>query len=87
MYRYKGAPITIVSDRGGQFISDFWNELCNLLGVKLKLSTASHPQTDGQTEIMNQYIALRLRPFIDYYQDDWSEWLPMIDFAAACSSS
>jgi transposase InsO family protein len=84
VYRHKGAPITIVSDRGGQFISDFWGEFCGLLGVKLKLSSAFHPQTDGQTEIVNQYMAQRLRPYVDYYQDDWSEWLPMVDFAAAC---
>ena len=83
VYRHKGAPITIVSDRGGQFISDFWGEFCGLLGVKLKLSSAFHPQTDGQTEIVNQYMAQRLRPYVDYYQDDWSEWLPMVNFAAA----
>jgi transposase InsO family protein len=82
VYRWKGPPDTIVSDRGGQFISDFWNELCDIIGAKLKLSTSRHPQTDGQTEIVNQYIAQRLRPFVNYYQDDWSEKLPMIDFAA-----
>jgi chromodomain-containing protein len=83
VYRWKGAPETIVSDRGGQFISDFWNEFCRILGVKLKLSTSNHPQTDGQTEIWNQYMAQRLRPFVNYYQDNWSELLPMVDFAGA----
>jgi transposase InsO family protein len=83
VYRHKGLPLTIVSDRGPQFISDFWSELCKILGIKLKLSTADHAQTDGQTEIMNQYMALRLRPFVSYFQDDWSEWLPIIDFAGA----
>jgi len=84
VYRHKGAPLTIVSDRGGQFISDFWGEFCKILGAKLKLSTAFHPETDGQTEIVNQYMAQRLRPFANYHQDDWSEWLPIMDFAAAC---
>jgi hypothetical protein len=84
VYRHKGAPMTIVSDRGSQFISDFWDEFCRLIRTKLKLSTAAHPETDGQTEIVNQYMAQRLRPYVDYYQDDWSEWLPMVDFAAAC---
>jgi transposase InsO family protein len=56
VYRTHGPPDTITSDRGPQFISDFWNELCRILGIKLKLSTANHPQTDGQTEIINQYI-------------------------------
>ena len=73
IYRWRGVPDSIVSDRGPQFISDFWNEFCRILGVKLKLSTAFHPQTDGQTEIMNQYLDQRLRPFVSYYQDNWSD--------------
>jgi transposase InsO family protein len=81
VYRHRGAPQTIVSDRGPQFISDFWNEFCRILGTKLKLSTAFHPQTDGQTEIMNQYLDQRLRPFVSYYQDNWSELLPIMDYA------
>ena len=52
-----------------------------MLGIKLKLSTAFHPETDGQTEIMNQYLARRLRPFVNYYQDNWSELLPLVDYA------
>jgi hypothetical protein len=83
VWRTHGAPDTAVSDRGPQFISEFWNELCRILGIKLKLSTAFHPQTDGQTEIMNQYIDQRLRPFVNYYQDNWSELLPMMDYAQA----
>jgi transposase InsO family protein len=51
-----GIPETIVSDQGPQFISDFWSEFCKRIGTKLKLSTANHPQTDGQTEIVNQYF-------------------------------
>jgi transposase InsO family protein len=83
IWRTHGPPDTIVSDRGRQFISAFWHEFCCILGIKLKLSTADHPQTDGQTEIVNQYIDQRLRPFINYYQDNWSELLPMIDYAQA----
>jgi transposase InsO family protein len=83
VYRWTGPPDTIVSDRGGQFISEFWNEVCRILGIKLKLSTSHHPQTDGQTEIVNQYMAHRLRPFVNHYQDNWSELLPIVDFAAA----
>jgi transposase InsO family protein len=79
IYHTKGVPDTIVSDRGPQFISDFWREFYQILSVKLKLSTAFHPQTDGQTEIINQYIDQRLRPFVSYYQDNWSEMLPLID--------
>jgi transposase InsO family protein len=82
VYRHHGAPDSIVSDRGPQFISEFWTELCRILGIKLKLSTAGHPETDGQTEIMNQLLTMRLRPLIDYYQDNWAEMLPLIDHAA-----
>src|SRR5262249_36817832 len=81
VYRYFGPPDSIVSDRGPQFVSAFWNAFCQHLGVKIKLSTANHPQTDGQTEIMNQYLDLRLRPFVDYYQQNWSGLLPIMDYA------
>lgn len=87
VYRHRGPPVTIVSDRGPQFVSAFWDEFCRILGVKLKLSTAYHAQTDGQTEIVNQHIVNRLRPFINRYQDNWSELLPLIDFAAAALPS
>lgn len=83
VYRYYGPPDTIVSDRGPQFISDFWSEFTQVLGIRLKLSTAEQPQTDGQTEIVNQYIDQRLAPFVNYYQDNWSDLLPMVDFAQA----
>ena len=81
VYRYFGPPESIVSDRGPQFISQFWKEFCRILGIKLKLSTAFHPQTDGQTEIMNQYLDQRLRPYVNYYQDNWSKMLPLMDYA------
>jgi hypothetical protein len=81
VYRYYGPPTTMLSDRGPQFISSFWKEFNNILGTDVKLSTADHPQTDGQTEIYNRYLQKRLRPFISYYQDDWSEYLPMMDYA------
>jgi len=83
VWRHYGPPDTIVSDRGPQFISSFWKEFCSILGIRLKLSTAEQPQTDGQTEIVNQYIDQRLRPFVNYYQDDWDELLPVVDFAQA----
>ena len=83
VWRIYGLPDTIVSDRGPQFVSTFWREMCGILGIKLKLSTANHPQTDGQTENANQYLDQRLRAFVNHYQDNWSELLPMVDFAAA----
>ena len=83
IWRIYGMPETATSDRGPQFISAFTNELCKLTGVKQKLSTASHPQTDGNTEIVNQYLDQRLRPFVNHFQDDWSGLLPAMDFAQA----
>ncbi len=53
VYRYVGPLVSIVSDRGPQFISAFWTEFCRILRVQLKLSTANYLQTDRQTEIMN----------------------------------
>jgi transposase InsO family protein len=81
IYRFGHTPETIVSDRGPQFVSSFWEEFCRIIGVKIKLSTAYHKQTDGQTEIMNRYIDQRLRPFVTYFQDNWSDLLPIIDRA------
>ena len=83
VYPIYGPPLTVVSDRGPQFISAFWKEFTSILGIKLKLSTACHPQTDGQTEIANQYLDQRLRPFVNYFQDNWSDLLPMMDYAGA----
>ncbi len=83
IWRVYGSPKSIVSDRGSQFTSAFWDELCKLIGVKLKLSSAYHPQTDGNTEIVNQWLDQRLRPFVNYHQDNWSDLLPCMDWAQA----
>lgn len=83
VWRYFGPADTIVSDRGPQFISEFWKEFNRILGTDIKLSTAAHAQTDGQTENMNQWIDQRLRPFVNYYQDNWSELIPIMDYAQA----
>ena len=70
-------------DHGPQFISTFWDEFNQILGTKIKLSTAFHLQTDGQTENANQYINQQLCPFVNYYQDNWSELIHIVDFTAA----
>lgn len=57
LYRCIGAPDTIVSDRGPQFVSEFWREVCRILGITIVLSMADHAQTDGQIEIANQYLS------------------------------
>ena len=73
----------IVSDCGLQFVSAFWDEFNWILGTKIKLSTVFHLQTDGQTENANQYIDQRLCPFVNHYQDNWSDLIHIIDFTAA----
>jgi transposase InsO family protein len=83
IWRVYGTPETVVSDRGPQFISAFTDELCKLMGTRQKLSTANHPQTDGVTEVYNQYLNQRLIPFVNHHQDDWSDLLPAMDFAQA----
>ena len=54
--RLEGYPEIIVPDRGTQFTSHFWQRLCQRIGTKPKLSTAFHPETDGQTEVANQAL-------------------------------
>ena len=76
-----GLPHDIVSDRGSKFVSKFWRHLTELLGIKLNLSTAYHPQTDGQTERVNQVLEQYLRVFTSYNQDDWSTLLGQASFA------
>lgn len=76
-----GAPEGIVSDRGSVFTSQFWSEVCYQSCVKRRLSTAFHPQTDGQTERTNQVLEHYLRCFIEENQQLWPKLLPMAQFA------
>jgi len=76
-----GTPSDIVSDRGKHFISWFWRSLCHLLDIKANLSTAYHPETDGQMERVNQILEQYLRVFINHQQDNWKHLLPLAEFA------
>jgi Integrase zinc binding domain len=76
-----GTPADIVSDRSSLFISNFWMSLTKRLGIKLNLSTAYHPKTDGQTKHLNQILEQYLRIYVDYLQDDWVLLLPLAEFA------
>jgi transposase InsO family protein len=64
VWKHHGTPRVVVSDRGPQFIAGFMHELYKLLGIKLALSMAYHPQTDGQTERFNQVLEGYLHTFI-----------------------
>ena len=73
VWRLYGLPESVVSDRGPQFVAELTKELNGMLGIKTKLSTAFHPQTDGQTEYMNQELEQYLWFFVDHRQKNWPE--------------
>jgi hypothetical protein len=82
IWRLHGLPDSVVSDRGPLFVSEFWRAVCHRLQIKISLSTAYHPETDGQTENANAYLEQYLRQYINYAQDDVFEWLPLAEFSA-----
>jgi hypothetical protein len=79
--RLHGLPHDIITDRGTLFTSDLWKETTGKLGIERRLSTAFHPQTDGQTERTNAILEQYLRAYINYQQDDWCGYLPLAEFA------
>jgi hypothetical protein len=80
VWKHHGLPSNIVSDRGSQFISHFTKYLLRRLDITGNRSTAYHPQSDGQTERVNQTLEQYLRIYCDYQQDDWGELLPLAEF-------
>ena len=79
--RHHGLPDSIVCDRGSLFTSKFWSSLCYFLGIKRRLSTAFHPQTDGQTEQQNSTMEAYLQAFVNFKQNNWARLLSMAKFA------
>jgi len=79
--RLHGVPRTIVSDRDVKFMSYLWKTLMAKLSVKLLFSSASHPQTDGQTKVVNQSLGTLLRVLIKKNLKDWEECIPHAEFA------
>ena len=78
---HHGLPDSIVSDKGLLFTSKFWSLLCYFFGIKRRLSTVFHPQTDGQTKQQNSTIEAYLRAFVSFKQNDWARLLPIAEFA------
>ena len=87
VWKLHGLPDSIVSDRGTQFVSKFWKHLIRRLKTEARLSTAHHPESDGQSERINASLEQYLRAYVDYLQDDWSDWLPLAEFAANAQKS
>jgi hypothetical protein len=79
--RLHGVPNTIISDRDAKFLSHFWRTLWFKLGAKLLFSTTCHPQTDGQTEVVNRTLSTMLRAILKDNLRLWEECLPHIEFA------
>jgi len=80
VWKLHGLPESIISDRGPQFIIRVMRELNTMLEINSKLSTMFYPQTDGQTERMNQELEQYLRMFINHCQEQWPEWLGTAEF-------
>jgi hypothetical protein len=78
--RLHGIPQSIVSDRDPVFTSAFWRELMRLMGTKLLMSSAFHPQTDGQSEAANRVIIMYLRCFTGDRPRHWLRWLPWAEY-------
>lgn len=81
VWRHHGAPDQVISDRGSQFDSDFMKEFLRSIGSKTTMSTAYHPQTDGQTERVNQEVETYVRIFCDYNQANWADLIAHAEFA------
>ena len=76
-----GVPKTIVTDRGTHFVSQFWRYCQDSLGSQSLYSSAYHPQTDGQTERVNQILEDMLRSCVLNFPEKWDECLPLAEFS------
>ena len=81
IYKVHGLPKNIISDRDVLFTSVFWSQLHNLIGTRLQMSNAYHPQTNGATERANQTITQMIRQCVHPNQKDWVMKLLAIEFA------
>jgi hypothetical protein len=79
--RLHGIPKTIISDRGTQFVAHFWEQLHECLGTQLIRSSSYHPQTDGQTERINQILEDMLRASILHFDKSWDKCLSLAEFS------
>ena len=77
-----GYPLSIVSNCRGQITSKLWRRLCARRGIRIKFSSAQHPETDGQTENANKLMKNYLRAYVSYTQNDWVDHLLMAKFSA-----
>ena len=76
-----GVPLHVTSDCGTEFVSHFFRSLGKALNMKLHFTSGYHPEGDGQTKCMNQTLDQYICMYCNYQQDDWSELLPLAEFA------
>ena len=81
IFRLHGMPKSIVSDRDSKFTSNFWQATFQAIGTQLRMSTAFHPQTDGETERVNRVLEDMLRMYVSERQNNWVDYLPLVEFA------
>jgi len=81
VWKLHGLPESVILDRGLQFVVGLTRELNKMLGIETKLSTAYHPETDGQMERTNQKLEQYLRMYVNHRQNNWAEWLATVEFA------
>jgi transposase InsO family protein len=80
VFPHYGTPRKIITDRDTRFVSHFLKELCCILDIKQNISSAYHPQTDGQSERTNQWLEQYLHIFVDHRQTTWRQWLPLAQY-------
>jgi transposase InsO family protein len=80
VYRLHGMPESIVLDRDRIFTSSLWHELFRLSGTQQLMSSSYHPQTNGQTERVNQCLETFLRSYVQFCPSKWSSWLSVVEF-------
>ena len=81
IFRLHGIPKMVISDRDAKFTGNFWKALFKGLDTKLNFSTVFHPQTDGQTERVNQILEDMLRMYVMNQPKKWEEYLHLVEFA------
>ena len=80
IYKLHGFPKVIVSDIDAKFNGKFWREFFKQVGTSLDMSSAYHPQTDGQTKVINKCLEAYLRCFVTDKQNHWSQWLHLAEW-------
>ena len=80
VFRHHGLSDNVISNRGPQFISKFWKHMFKLLRISAKISSGYHCESNGQIEPTNQTLEQYLHCFINYQQDDWVDFLHLVEF-------